>query len=376
MSEVVRDQSGSGKRSRLAVWIIATLLVCALMGVALTKSRLLNAPQSSNAGQHDNQQKSGDAEVLFACPGRVEGMNEVSNINAGVDGVLTTMNVKEGQHVMAGEILARIDCHNLEAELRAAQAKVDMARQARQRLLRGSRDEERRVAADKLAEAEAVWQQADLHSQRMARLFGKGDISREALERARRDAEVAAANRRAAADQQTLVNAPPLPEETARADAEINAAEEQVRVLAAKLGRCVVKAPMAGTVLRCYLKPGEAVSTVFPQPIVSLADTSQLRVRAEVDERDVSRVHPDQRVLILIDAFPLKHFAGSVSRVGTLMGRKKVRTGDPAEKSDQDILEVLIDLKKVDEPLAIGLRATVQFYKGKDLSPDLQPNHD
>jgi hypothetical protein len=38
-----------------------------------------------------------------------------------------------------------------------------------------------------------------------------------------------------------------------------------------------------------------------------------------------------------------------------------VRTGDPAEKSDRDVLETLVDLDKGDLPLALGLRVTVRF---------------
>jgi hypothetical protein len=50
-----------------------------------------------------------------------------------------------------------------------------------------------------------------------------------------------------------------------------------------------------------------------------------------------------------------------VASFGELMGRKRVRTGDPAEKSDRDVLEVLIDMDERDERLVIGLRATVRF---------------
>jgi len=64
---------------------------------------------------------------------------------------------------------------------------------------------------------------------------------------------------------------------------------------------------------------------------------------------------------VLIDAFPEKRFRGKVSDIGALMGRKKVRTGDPAEKSDRDVLEVLVDLDETDKRLAVGLRVTVRF---------------
>jgi len=64
---------------------------------------------------------------------------------------------------------------------------------------------------------------------------------------------------------------------------------------------------------------------------------------------------------VLADAYPDKKFAGKVSRVGAAMGRKKVRTGDPAEKSDRDVLEVLIDLDETEKHLVVGLRMSVQF---------------
>jgi HlyD family secretion protein len=108
------------------------------------------------------------------------------------------------------------------------------------------------------------------------------------------------------------------------------------------------------------------VSTVFPKPIVTMADASALRVRAEVDERDIGRVSIGGAARILSDAFPGRVFEGKVSRMEGLMGRKKVRTGDPAEKSDRDVLEALVDLQTGDNPLVIGLRVTVQFLKQRE----------
>jgi multidrug resistance efflux pump len=195
----------------------------------------------------------------------------------------------------------------------------------------------------------------------MSKLFESGDISRETVEKTKRDLAVAEASQRAAANRVALVNAPALPEELARADAEIKAAAERVNVINDRLKKCVVRAPISGAVLRVHVKAGEAVSTLFPQPIVSLADASRLRVRAEVDERDVSHIYAGQRVIITAPAFTGREFRGSVSRLAAQMGRQRVRTGDPAEKSDRDVLEVFIDLDEVDARLVIGLRVTTQF---------------
>lgn len=132
-------------------------------------------------------------------------------------------------------------------------------------------------------------------------------------------------------------------------------------VLAARAGKCVIRAPQAGRVLRVHLLPGETVSTVTPRPVISLADLSRLRVRAEVDERDLGRLRIGQTVAVSAEAFPERQFGGRVVSFGARMGRKQVRTGDPAEKSDRDVPEVLIDLNERDERLVVGLRTSVRF---------------
>ena len=48
-----------------------------------------------------------------------------------------------------------------------------------------------------------------------------------------------------------------------------------------------------------------------------------------------------------------------------MMGRKSISTGDPADKSDRDVLEAVIDLEDNSRPLPIGFRVTVQFLASK-----------
>ena len=348
------------RRLKLIALILSILAVTGLLVFALARNGFRK--QSVAAGESQDQKGTrAHDEIVLACPGRVEGQSEVIDVGAGADGVLTAVLVQEGQQVRAGQLIALIDCREIESQIDEARVLAERARQNRLRLLRGSRPEERRKAADETAVAEAHFKQAQLQHQRVAQLFKTGDVSKEELDKAGRDLEVAKATLHATENQQTLVNAPPLPEELARAESEVKLAEEQARTAKARLGKCTVKAPLSGTVLRTFLKAGESVSTVFPQPIVSLADTSQIRVRAEVDERDVGRVHLGQSVVVLADAYPDKKFGGRVSRVGAVMGRKKVRTGDPAEKSDRDVLEVLVNLDETEGYLIVGLRTTVQF---------------
>jgi len=312
-----------------------------------SKSAALNAQSVNN--------------VVLAAPGRFEGQSDVIEIGAGADGILTAVRVREGQQVVAGEVLATVACNDLEAERRAALAEIESARQAQRRLLRGSRDEERRIASLEVASAEAALKQAQSHYQRHTSLYETGDVARAQWEQARRELEVAAAALRGAQERAALVSARALPEELARADAEVRAAASRAEALTARAGKCQIRAPQAGRVLRVHRLPGETVSAVTPSPVISLADLSRLRVRAEVDERDLGRLRIGQAAAVHTDAFPEKQYAGRVVAFGALMGRKRVRTGDPAEKSDRDVLEVLIELAERDERLVVGLRTSVRF---------------
>jgi HlyD family secretion protein len=299
--------------------------------------------------------------VALASTGRVEGASETIEVGAGLDGVIAELRVREGSRVAAGDVLAVIDRRELTAELGGAHAAAEAARQARRRVLRGSRMEDRERADAEVAAAAAVLAEARSQQERSIQLFTEGVISAAQRDEVRRILEVSEAQLAAARKRAELVKAPPLPEEAARADAEVRSAEERVRALEQMLEKTFVRAPIAGTVLRTLLEPGESFSTLVPRPILSLADTSRLRVRAEVDERDVGRVFVGQRVVVRGDAWDDAGVPGIVVRLGAQMGRKTAKSADPAEKSDRDVLEVLVDVERQDPRLVIGLRVTTRF---------------
>lgn len=362
MNEVsLEPKSSKGRR----IWYGGSLLGL-LVALSLLTRPWLTQQTASPVTPADTP--ADQPEVVLACPGRIEAGSETVKVGAGIDGLLKAVLVHEGQVVIAGQEVALIDRADLEAERQVALANAESARQSRVRLLRGSRTEERRMAVSQTAAAEARLTQARQALVRTENLFQSGDISAQIREQVLRDVHVAEAAMAAAMEQEKLVNAEPLPEEVAKIDAEIKAAEERIRHLTEQLKKCSIKAPLAGKVLRVHVKPGEMVSTVFPQPIISIADTSVWRVRAEVDERDLSRLQPRQRVLIQSEAFAGHQLHGTVAEMGVTMGRKQVRTGDPAEKSDRDILEVMIDLEPLERRfLVVGLRVSVQFLT---VSPD------
>lgn len=334
---------------------LAILLVTAVVAF------LVSSRNKDSVEAHGSPKDYVNVTVAFASPGRVEGASETTQVGAAADGVLKAVYVKEGQVVKKGTLLGEIACEDLQPALQTALAEADSARQSRTRLLRGARDEEKKIANEKTAAARATFEEAKSRLDMQRGLYQKEQISRASYEQALRDLRVAEANLQAAIRNEELVAAPPLEEDKARADADVLAAEGRVRTVQERLGKCNILAPIDGTVLRVYARRGEPYSTLTPRPLFSLADTSSSHIRAEVDERDVDKLSVGQKVLIQADALEGKKVTGSVARISAMMGRKTISTGDPSDKSDRDVLEAVIDLQENSRQLPIGLRVTVQF---------------
>jgi HlyD family secretion protein len=102
----------------------------------------------------------------------------------------------------------------------------------------------------------------------------------------------------------------PLP---TQAEGQVNVARAELSAAQAALEKLSIRAPISGTVLQVNGKPGEMASPSAPQPLVLLGDVSALRVRAELDERDLGEIKIGQSVSIRPEAFRDRELPGTVS---------------------------------------------------------------
>jgi HlyD family secretion protein len=341
--------------------VFKAFLLMALGAIIAVLVSRLSLPKTVAIASTLGPAKTSESEVTLASSGRVEGSSETTLVGAAADGVLGAVLVREGEKVQRGSVIANIQCADLGSVLDVTLAEAEAAIQARARLIIGSRDEERRMAAQKTQAALAVLEQMQRQFTRMQNLAAKDAVATVAVDESRRNHDVAVADLKTAEQNEQLVNAPPMAEDLRRADANARAAKEQVAVARERVDKCTVRAPIDGTILRVFARSGESFSTLAPRPIVSMANLSRKRVRAEIDERDIGKISVGQRVIISADAYGSREFAGTVERVATVMGRKTVESGDPAEKSDRDILEALIGLDAEASALPVGLRVVVRF---------------
>lgn len=341
-------------RLRMGLFI-AALVLC---GVQIARSSLsppVTVPQASDRTKAEREAASrvGGPDLRGPLPehgdavggnGLVEPAQRETRVAAQVSGVIARVYVKEGDKVRAGALLVQLAQDVELASLQAAEAELAAERANRLRTRKGLREEDRDAAS---AEAQAAQARAELSAgvaSRIAQIAKAGAATKDEAERARQQAEADSATLRVAVARLRAAKAGSRLEDLSFQAARVLAAEARVAQAKAALGRLAIRAPIDGEILQVKVREGELYSVQGQEPLLILGDTSKLRVRMEVDERDVARVRTGAEAYVMADAFGDRRFPGRVVELGRRFGRKNIRTDDPVEKNDTKILEVLIEL--------------------------------
>jgi HlyD family secretion protein len=302
--------------------------------------------------------------IRVSAPGRLIGASEALELSFAAPGRIEVVAVTAGQKVHRGDLLATVDCSPDVSRRTALAAEMMALESARDRLLAVARSEARLVSDARVqtAQAQLLALQHRLTRIQQLRSHGGSVAASEAeLEEAADRVDVAQHELDSARADLALVNASARREDIQEADAKINAQRAIMNSLDAQLGQCELRAPIDGTVLKVLREAGETISTFIPQPVLVLADMSHRRVRVEVDERDVDAVRVGQAVTIVSDSRSDLRAMGQVTAADAQMGRRHTRTLDPSDKSDRDILEVLVSVGSEMEALPVGYRVTAVF---------------
>jgi HlyD family secretion protein len=129
---------------------------------------------------------------------------------------------------------------------------------------------------------------------------------------------------------------------------DVKVAEMQLQSAIADLDRAkadlfltVVRAPIAGQILKVHAKSGEAVSN--SDGVVELGNTKQMYAVAEIYETDIGKVKIGQKATITSEVIN-GEISGKVERIGLRIAKNDVLGTDPAAKTDVRVIEVRIKL--------------------------------
>lgn len=274
------------------------------------------------------------AETRFADTVAGSGLIEANTRNIAIgsfaSGIVTAINVVEGQRVAAGAALFSLDPRLAEAELVIAQSAVTTT--------------QARVAA---AAADLADQEDQL--QRSEKLKTGIVISEDRLMRSRFAVRTARARLEAAR-------------------AEVETALARVQSAEVTLERLTVRAPVAGLILKVNIRVGEFVSAApTADPLVLLGNDQPMHVRVQIDENDIWRLKPDAAAEAVVRGQREQRFALKLVRIDPYVLPKRSLTGERSERVDTRVLELIYSFDPGEQTVFIGQQVDV-FIEAKPIA--------
>lgn len=217
--------------------------------------------------------------------GYVEG--ETLYVSASGAGLVSTVAVRRGDRVAAGQPLFSLDASQLAAARDQAAAQLEAAQAQVRDAAKGQRPQELAVYDAERAAAEAAVRQARAEYDRIAPLVRKGIYAPARLDSARAARETAEAQSRAVARRRDVGTLGARPDAVMASQAQADSARDALVAAQNRLDLISPKAPAAARVQDVFYQPGEW--TAANQPVVALLADDRVRLRFFVPEGEVAR---------------------------------------------------------------------------------------
>jgi HlyD family secretion protein len=300
-------------------WIVPVVVVLVVVGYMATRGGNAEAQNGGNGdevilGGRTGTCEVGEINVLLTEVGEIQPETMVQ-VKSKVSGKIRSLHVEEGDTVLRGALLARVE--------------PDMA-------------QARTVATLKsgYGRAKVNRDRARQDYERDLELHEAGHISDEELRLSKDDYDIAKIEYQSALEQMELAE-----EDGVSMDLEAET-QEILNIVS----------PASGSVILVDVEEGEivtsgAVSYTSGTTIMTVADLSKMQIKAGVNEVDVGKVRFGQEVVIDVDAYPNIKYSGLITHIA------------PAARDDQGvkIFDVEIDIVDSDERLRPGMTANIEI---------------
>jgi HlyD family secretion protein len=308
--------------------------------------------------------------------GEIKPRNYVA-LQAEIAGVITDLQVKEGDRVQRGDLLLKIDPTQTETELRAQQAMLEVSmgdasnQGAQVRLQETSLERDRanlRVTEAEVVRAQQAVEIARSNFNRRQQLHEENLISRELYDAARNElltAETQLLTGEARVKQamtELAVAQMVLEQQKTSYQNSLSRVNQQKALVARNqdlFSKTVIRSPLSGVITKLNIEAGErAVPGNLNNPLATLmeiADLSIIEAEVQVDETDIVNVSLGQIAEVKVDALPDTPLKGVVTEIGNSAIQK---TGSTQEAKD---FKVVIQLDDPVEALRPGLSCTAEI---------------
>ncbi len=220
-----------------------------------------------------------------------------------VQGWIEKINVREGDRVTVGQVLAALDAR--EAQATVAQSKANLeAAMARLKQVRATSEE---AVHSQVQQTKANLELAESDLKRAQELHEKNFIARQQLDEARTKFNVAQAAYNLALNhlrQRTWENDINL------AEAQVRQAKANLELTQAQLANLSILSPLNGIVTKRYVDPGTMVKDITS--ILTIMELSVVKMVVNVIEKEVALLKKGQPVMVSVTGLPDRVFPGRI----------------------------------------------------------------
>jgi HlyD family secretion protein len=312
-----------------------------------------------------------DLTSLVTASGEIKPKNYI-NIGANAIGSITELLVKEGDRVRKGQLLAKIESVQPEADVQAQKANISATEAdstAAEAGLKAS-DENINTMQASIDQGKADLARMKNDLDRAESLFKEQLMAKQEFDTRKYayEAQVAAVR----ASETRLVQARAQREQVA---AQLASSQRRITMARANLVRfndLLQKhnsyAPLDGVVTNLPVRSGETVVPGLQNQngtiIMTIADMSLITAEVKVDETDIVNVKLGQAVDVTIDAIPNKTFKGHVTEIGnTAILRSSGVAASQSAISSQEAkdFKVVVALDNPPDEIRPGLSCTAKI---------------
>ena len=307
--------------------------------------------------------QSKDIVETVTASGKIYAEEEVK-ISSDVSGEIVELNIKDGQYVQKGDLLAKIQPETYQAVVEQANAQYS---NAVANLKNSQANYSNSLAKEK--QIQAQFDNANQAYQRAQILYEKKTISTQDLEQAEMNYRTAQAE--VEAIQETIKGAKFSVE---GAQASVEGAQASIRDAKSNLTKTSIYAPMSGIISLLNVEKGEKVVGTLQMAgteMMRISNFANMEVRVDVSENEITKVKVGDTASVEVDAYVDRKFIGIVTQVSNTskgLSSEAVTTEESSnfivrvrilEKSYEDLLQ------NNTKPFLPGMSATVDIFTKK-----------
>lgn len=301
----------------------------------------------------------GEITQTLSVTGKISGTDS-AEISSALPYEIIAINVKEGDYVSKGQVLAELDDRVLRSELEIARKDVELSQLQYQEELNTILDTSAETAAIQVEQSQLEYEEALRQLDVKRELYSSGAIPLEEL----KQAELAVDKAKLALDtsnenlRKTKLDISKAVQQSSPKASQLKAIEIKKHSLAQKqqeLDKVQIKSPIEGTVTRVNARLGRtAQNTDDNSPMFIVENLSDLKLNADVSEFDISKIREGQRAEISSDILRGNTIDALVSSIAP--------SGEPKDAAAKEmVIPVELDLLEQPADLIAGIIASAQI---------------